>query len=231
MKIPGLIGGLGPESTILYYKEIIARFQNATGMETFPELLIRSVDMTRVLNLIESGARGKLVEYLAGAAEQLAAAGAQFCAISSNTPHLVFNELREWVSVPMVSIVETAARTALEMGLHRIALIGTKFTMDSDFYRACFAEKGMTVVVPEPPERQAIHDIIFPELENGIVRSEKKAAMLAICTSLLRRERTDGILLGCTELPLMLGDDDFDVAVLDTARLHITELVKRMIEE
>lgn len=227
----GLIGGLGPESTVLYYKEIIDRFQKTTETETFPELLMHSVNMTHVLHLIDTGARGQLVAYLADATEKLVKAGAQFCAISSNTPHIVFNELRELVSVPMVSIVETSAAKAQSLDLHRILLIGTKFTMESDFYSKCFAEKSIDVVVPEPDEQKTIHGIIFPDLEAGIVRPDMKNTMLSICKSHIEREQVDGILLGCTELPLILGEDDFDITVLDTARLHIEELVRRMISK
>ena len=230
MKTLGILGGLGPESTVIYYREIIDRYRSLTGNDTYPHILINSVDMTRVIGLIADHAYEPLVQLLAGAIEHLATAGADVCAISSNTPHVVFDRVAARVNVPMVSIVSATAERARTSGLKRVLLIGTKFTMRNDFYARTFEKYGITCIVPDAAGQDTVHDIIFPELESGIVRADRKETMLRLCTALIERERLDGIILGCTELPLMLTEDDFDVAVLDTARIHLEKLVAGIVD-
>ncbi|MBN1759873.1 MAG: amino acid racemase [Chitinispirillaceae bacterium] len=225
MRTVGILGGLGPESTVIYYKEIVGQYRAAAGTDDFPHILINSINMTHVLNLINGREYDRLVRLLADEIEHLAAAGAELCAIASNTPHVVFDRLAGKVNVPMVSIVEATAARAHFLHLKRVLLIGTRFTMQNDFYARCFREKQITVIVPEAADQEIIHSVIFPELESGIVRPEKKRVVLDICTGLIERDNLDGIILGCTELPLMLKQDDFSSTVLDTVRIHVEKLV------
>ncbi len=230
MKILGLLGGLGPEATVIYYREIIDRFRAETGSDEYPEILLHSVNMSEVLRLIAAQRYEELIDLLAGKITGLVSAGAQFCAIPSNTPHIIFERLRKRVTVPLISIVEATREHAQASGLKKLLLIGTLFTMKNDFYRRSFNAAGIDIVVPDEEQKNIIHGIIFPELELGIVRPEKKAQMMAISTGLIERYGLDGIILGCTELPLMLEPSDFPVAVLDTARIHIEMLVRMILD-
>jgi aspartate racemase len=229
MQTLGLLGGLGPEATVIYYREIINRFRAETGKDEYPEILLHNVNMSEVLRLIAAERYNDLTELLTGKIAGLVSAGAQFCAIPSNTPHIIFERLRERATVPLISIVEATREHARASGLKKLLLIGTLFTMKNDFYRRSFSAEGIDIFVPDDEQKSIIHGIIFPELEQGVVRPEKKAEMKAISTGLIERHGLDGIILGCTELPLMLEPSDFSVAVLDTARIHIEMLVRKIL--
>ena len=227
----GIVGGIGPASTLDYYREIISGFRSATGGKNYPKIIVNSVDMTEMLRFTEKKDFPGLTDFLLRAIGELASAGATFALIASNTPHIVFDQVRERSPLPMISIVEAACARAMSLRLKKLLLIGTGFTMANHFYQDALALRGIECFVPSEDGQALIQNIIFPELEDGIVRPEQKARLVGLCANLIRDEGADGIILGCTELPLMIGERDFDVAVLNTTRIHIDVAIERLIAE
>lgn len=228
MKKTGIIGGIGPESTIDYYRGIISLYRQMTGDENYPRILINSINMTEMLARVSERNYGAVTDMLLGSIEALARAGADFAAIASNTPHIVFGEVSARSPLPLISIVEAAAAKARSLGIRKALLIGTAFTMASSFYRDCFSAHSIPVIVPSAGEQVEIHGIIFPELEEGIVVPEKKARLLGICDRIIAKEEPDGVVLGCTELPLMVKDGDLGVPILNTSRIHVEAIVSEL---
>ncbi|HWR11133.1 MAG TPA: amino acid racemase [Rectinemataceae bacterium] len=229
MQKVGIVGGIGPASTLDYYREIIAGYRMATGARDYPKIVIDSVNMTEMLSFIDGGDSAGLIDFLLASIDRLSRAGADFAVIASNTPHFVFDRVRERSVIPLISIVEATRARAAFLGLKNLLLIGTASTMSKHFYQDAFVERGISSFVPSEEGRILVHGIIFPELEEGIVRPEKKRELVALCERLIRESGADGIVLGCTELPLMLGAGDFGVAVLDTTRIHINAIVERLV--
>jgi len=229
MKTIGIIGGIGPESTVDYYRGIIARYRDLTGDENYPPIIVNSINMTAMLNLLSERNYDGLLALLLHSIGALARAGANIAAIASNTPHIVFDALSAQSPLPLVSIVEAAAERAKSLGIRKALLIGTAFTMASPFYQECFSRRSVPVIVPSAGEQVEIHGIIFPELEEGIVVLEKKKCLLDICARIIEKEGVDGVILGCTELPLMIKDGDLSVCVLNTVRIHVEAIVSAII--
>jgi aspartate racemase len=225
----GLVGGLGPESTIDYYRRILDAWR-AEDPDTAPPIVIDSLDVRRALHLVATN-RAVLVEYLANSVQRLAAAGADLVAMTANTPHLVFDDVAARAPVPLVSIVETCAREAARRGLRRVALLGTRFTMEASFYPAVFARHGIDVVVPDEAERIWVHDRYVNELLVGDFRDATRDGLVALLTRLRHDAGIDGIVLGGTELPLILpGSEVAGLPVLDTTALHVAAIVRRLRE-
>jgi aspartate racemase len=218
--ILGIVGGLGPESTLDYYRLVIDGYRQRRGGE-YPQLVIYSASLSRMLALQNAGRHAELVTYLLDALKALHRAGAGLALIASNTPHEYFEELEAAAPLPLLSIVEAACRRACELGLRRLGLVGTGFTMRADFYPRVFARAGMSVVVPSPEEQAYIHDRIFAELELGEVVPATRASFLEVVRRLQEEERIDGLILGCTELPLMFPRDELGMPFLNTSRIHV----------
>lgn len=230
MKTIGIIGGIGPESTVDYYKSIISLYRKKNGDDNYPHIIINSINMTEMLNYVGKADYDSLVNQLVNSINNLAGAGADFAVIASNTPHVVFNRVSVQSPLPLISIVESTCEIAVEMKLKRVLLIGTAFTMRNSFYAECFEKHSIDVFVPDKDEQNIIHNIIFPDLEEGIVNPEKKIEILDICNRIILKEKIEGIILGCTELPLMLKNEDFDIKVLNTAEIHVQAIVEELIK-
>ncbi len=229
MKKLGMVGGLGPESTVEYYQSIITQYQEKMGSkEVLPELFINSINMYRVFEFISKDDLQGLANYLVEAIETLEKVGADFAIISANTPHIVFDEVNKRVSIPVYSIVEETVREAEKQGLKKVGLIGTKFTMENDFFKKPFEDRGKEVVVPTEKEQQYIHEKIVAELENGIVNEETKEQYLAIIEDMVKRDGIDGVILGCTELPMIIKEDDLELPQLNTTQIHIDRIIELM---
>jgi aspartate racemase len=227
MRIAGLVGGLGPESTVDYYRRILEAWARV-DQTTAPRLLIDSLDVQLGLRLVATD-RPALVEYLLDSLRRLHAAGADFAAITANTPHIVFDELAARSPVPLVSIVVVCATEARRLGLRRLGLLGTRFTMEAPFYPEVFARHGMQVVTPPEPERAWVHECYVRELLKGDFRDSTRARMVALLTRLRDEQGIDGIILGGTELPLLLKDATVaGLPVLDTTALHVAAIVNRL---
>ena len=231
MKKLGLIGGLGPESTMMYYRDIVYGVKERLGREAFPNLTVESLDVFRVLELCAAKDYAALAAYLGGAVERLAAAGADFVAISANTPHIVFDDVAAHASVPMVSIIDAARDEALERGYARVGLLGTAFTMEGAFFREPFERAGISVVVPTESERAFVAERISGELELGVVTQETREAFMRIIGRMAGEDGIEAVALGCTELPLLFSQTPPPIACLDTVQLHVRALVDRILKD
>ena len=225
MKKIGIIGGIGPESTIDYYKLIIGAFREKYPERENPEIIIYSADLFRAIQIMEAGDWRLLTDWLVEKVVALHAAGAEFAAIGSNTPHVVFDQVRARSPIPMLSIVEETRRVAHQRGFRKIGLLGTRFTMDADFYQKSFIEAGMTLFVPEKEDRELIHHRLFTEIELGIIRDSTRRELLTIIERMINQHSLDAIILGCTELPLILTQDEFGVPFLNTTAIHAASIV------
>jgi len=225
----GIVGGLGPESTIDYYRRILdawARHDPSTA----PSIVIDSLDVQRGLYLAEHD-RAALTEYLLASLRRLAGAGVDFAAITANTPHLVFDELAGRSPVPLLSIVEVCAHEARERGLRRLGLLGTRFTMEAAFYPAVCARYGVTVVAPRDADRDWAHQRYVGELLKGEFRDDTRLGFIALVSRLRDQEHIDGVILGGTELPLLLSTPHIaGLPALDTTALHVSAIVRRLRE-
>jgi len=226
MKKIGIIGGLGPESTIDYYKGIINAFRRIYSGLASPEIIIYSADVTRLLELAEAKQWDELTEWLLERISALHRAGAQFAAIGSNTPHIVFHEVESRSPVPMLSIVEETCLKAESLGLNILGLMGTKFTMESDFFQKPFHEKGMSVVVPKSDEIQVIHNRLMSEIELGIIKESTRRELLSIVKRMKDEDTIEALILGCTELPQILDKEEYGITFLNTTAIHIDSIVK-----
>lgn len=232
MKTLGIIGGLGPESTIDYYRLIIAEYQKQRPDESYPPMIINSIDLKKIIGLMEALDLTTLVAVLVEEIGKLARAGAEFGVLSSNTPHIVFDELSRQSPIPLISIVRTTCDVARSLGLKKLGLFGSGFTMRAKFYQEVFSSAGMTVIVPEPAEQTYIHDQYMAELVKGIFLPETRAGLLKIADRMQEQQGIQGLILGGTELPLILRDvSDRGIPFLDTAQIHVKALVKEMLSE
>ena len=227
MTAVGLVGGLGPESTIDYYRRILAAFERRHAAAA-PAIVIDSLDVRRALHLVEHDRAG-LVEYLLESVRRLAGAGVSFAALTANTPHIVFDDLAARSPVPLLSIVEVCAGEAHRRGLRRLGLLGTRFTMDAPFYPAVCARHGIVVVPPAAGDRSRLHERYVGELLKGEFRDETRREVESLVARLRDTEAIDGVILGGTELPLLLAAEAIaGVPALDTTGLHVDAIVRRL---
>lgn len=227
MKTLGIVGGLGPESTIDYYRRLLAEWERVEP-GTAPSLVIDSLDVRKGLRLVEQDRAG-LVEYLLSSLRRLAGAGVDFAAMTANTPHIVFDDLAARSPVPLVSIVEVCAREASGRGLRRLALLGTRFTMEGAFYPEVCARFGVTVVPPNEADRTWVHERYIGELLQGDFRDDTRQGFVALVGRLRDEQGVEGVILGGTELPLLLPSPVIaGLPALDTTALHVSALVERL---
>jgi aspartate racemase len=225
----GIVGGLGPESTIDYYRRILEAWER-DDPSTAPSIVIDSLDVRLALRLVERD-RPALVEYLLASLHRLAGAGVDFAAMTANTPHIVFDDLAARSPVPLVSIVEVCAEEARRRGASRLALLGTRFTMEAPFYPAVCARHGVAVVVPNDAERGWVHERYVGELLRGEFRDDTRQRFLALVARLRDEEGVEGVILGGTELPLLLQAPVIaGIPALDTTALHVAAIVARLRE-
>jgi aspartate racemase len=225
MKTIGIIGGLGPESTLDYYKGIIRAVQEDHPEKAYPEIIVYSADLNAFIRLMEQQEWPKITGYLVEKIKALADAGAEFAAIASNTPHAVFDEVSARSPIPLLSIVEETCKKAMHMRLKKIGFMGTKFTMEADFYKIPFVGNGMEIVVPGKSDRALIHERLFSEIELGIIKDSTRGELLGIVKKMIETEAIDALILGCTELPLILTKDEFGIPFLNTTAIHIERIV------
>lgn len=226
----GLIGGLGPESTVDYYQSLVSAYQKKhNSNKVLPHLVINSINMYQVFDFIDANNPNGLAGYLAEAVNQLEAAGATFAAISANTPHIVFDQVQQQVRIPMISIVEETVHAVKKQGLKRVGLIGTRFTMENDFFKTPLLEAGITPIVPNRDEQALIHEKTVEELENGIVKEDTKALFLQIINRLVNDHQIEGLILGCTEHPMLIKEKDASLPLFNTTALHVAAIAERMI--
>jgi len=230
MKIAGIVGGLGPESTIDYYRRILERTRARRPDGGAPHVVITSIDVQELLGLMNAGRLDDMASILVREVDRLARAGADFGAISANTPHIVFGAVRRWTQLPLLSIVEATRDAARARGLRRLALLGTRFTMQARFYPGAFEPAGIAIVQPNPAELEAVHDIYVNQLIPGDFRPESRAQVLDLVARMAARDGIDGAILGGTELPLLLRQPEHaGVPFLDTTALHVERIVDEIL--
>lgn len=219
MRRIGILGGVSAESTLAYYRTITREYIRRFGHTGYPEILIYSVSFREYAELQHAGRWGELAARMAQVFQALARAGADFGLIAANTLHLVFPQVAARSPIPLLSIVDATARAIGEAGLTTVGLLGTRFTMEKGFFRHGLARHGIGVLVPGPEDREEIHRIIYQELVRGEVREDSRRRALGVIEGLARRG-AQGVVLGCTELPLLVRAQDTPLPLFDTARIH-----------
>jgi aspartate racemase len=223
----GIVGGLGPESTIDYYRRILEAWERVDP-STSPSIVIDSLDVQRGIRLAATDLPG-LTEYLLASLRRLAGAGVDFIAMTANTAHIVFDDLAARSPAPLLSIVEVCAEEVRRRGLSRLALLGTRFTMDGTFYADVCSRYGATVVSPSATDRAWVHERYIGELLKGTFKDDTRERIIALVTRLRDEHDLDGVILGGTELPLLLQSPVVaGLPALDTTALHVAAIVERL---
>ena len=222
LKTIGLIGGMSWESTVTYYKIINETVKEKLGGLHSAKCILYSIDFQEIEECQANGNWEKSGEILGEAANNLEKAGADFIVICTNTMHKVINQIKEKISIPILHIAEMTAEKILEKRLKNIALLGTKYTMEQDFYKSKLIEKGINVIIPDKNDIEIINKVIYDELCLGTINSNSKKKFLEIVDK-LRSKGAEGIILGCTEIGLLIKNEDTDVPLFDTAVIHAEE--------
>lgn len=215
----GLVGGVSPESTVEYYQYIVRKYHERYGDLHFPEVIIYSVRFKQLCEWSDSGHWKKTAAELVRVGNCLEAAGAEGLMLTANTLHYVIGEFTAGVNVPVISILDVVADAIEESGISKVGLLGTKYTMELPFYRDALARRNIEVLVPDSSERQVVSDIIYGELIKGIIREESKQTYLAALSNLAKMG-AEGLILGCTEIPLLIKPADTDLPQFNTTELH-----------
>jgi aspartate racemase len=226
MKTLGIVGGIGPESTIEYYRFILDGYRARVTDGSAPHLIIDSLDVNRGIAMLNENDLTGLADYISGSVEQLTRAGAEVALIAANTPHLVFEKIEERASIPMISIVQVTCDRAQALGLKRLALLGTGFTMRARFYPNVFARTGLELVTPAEEEQAFIHEKYIRELLKNKFEADTRTALLGIVERLRGDHEIEAVILAGTELPLLLrGAEPEGIQFLDTTLIHVSAAV------
>jgi aspartate racemase len=222
----GILGGLTPESTVTYYEQIVHSWQRQHHDHRYPEIVVYSVSFQEFEDWMEAGEWDAIGQALSVAIGRLAAAGADFAVMATNTMHLLFDRLQAASPIPLLSIVDVTASAIKAARLSTVGLLGTRFTMEKPFYAEGLARHGLTTLVPAEHERRDVHRIIMEELSMGVLRDASRARCLEIIDRLAGLG-AEGIVLGCTEIPLLVGPEHTKVPLFDTAALHAEAALHR----
>jgi aspartate racemase len=230
-KIAGIIAGLGPQSTIEYYRGIIHEYRKLNPDGSYPSILLNSINLQRVLDWMASDQLESVADYLADEIERLARAGSSFAAISANTPHIVFREVQRRSAIPLLSIVEATCAEAQNLKITRLALLGTRYTMQAKFYPDVFTKENLTIIIPNENEQALIHEKYLNELVRGIFLPETRHQLLQIIETMKNRDGVEGVILGGTELPLILSDPPPGIQFLNTTKIHVHRIVTELLSD
>ncbi len=216
----GLIGGMSWESSLEYYRIINETVKERLGGFHSAKCILYSVDFEEVEKLQHLGDWDELTRLMMDAAQRLERAGADFVMICTNTMHKMADEVQGAIHIPVLHIVDVTAQAIKSNGQTRVGLLGTKFTMEQDFYKGRLRDKhGLDVLIPSSDERQVVHDILYSELCLGEIKELSKGKFKSVIQNLVDRG-AQGVILGCTEIPLIVSHDDYEIPVYDTTRLH-----------
>ncbi len=215
----GILGGTSPESTVEYYQYITRTYTERFGDYGYPEVIIYSVSFQPYVDWPNQDRWDLVAQGLSEAAQKLELAGADLIVIATNTMHLVFDQVQASVTVPMLSLLDAVGDAILARGLEKVGLLGTRFTMEKTFYQDALTRKGITVLVPDEQDREFVNAVIYDELVAGQIRDESRAGYVAIIKKLAQRG-AEGIILGCTEIPLLVNEDDAGMPLFDTTVIH-----------
>lgn len=226
MKIIGLIGGMSWESSAEYYRIINEKIKEKLGGLHSAKTLMYSVDFEEIERLQHQGKWQELTEIMIDAAKRLENGGADFIVICTNTMHKMADEIQENVKIPLLNIADATAEKVKNKGIKKVGLLGTKFTMEEDFYKGRLIDRyGLQVLIPNENDRQIVHDVIYKELCLGIVNPESKEKFVEIIRNLVS-DGAEAVILGCTEIPLLIKQDDVEIPIFDTTRIHAEAAVE-----
>ena len=225
MKKIGLVGGTGPESTLMYYKILNTEIDRITGGAAMPDIAIESVNFTRAWNYVEEGKFDLLADYLYEKLDALDKGGSEVISLTAVTMHVVFDKLQARFGKPIVSIPKAVCEEAVAKGIKKIGLLGTIFTMEKDYMKKDLREAGIEVFVPSEEDRKLVATRIFEELEKGIVKESTLKELQDVINRMKEENGIEGVILGCTELPLILNQDNCPVACFDAVEIHIRRLI------
>ena len=226
MRKIGLVGGTGPESTLMYYKELNSRIDALTEGSAMPDVAIESVNFRKAWGFVERGEYDKLTDYLSEKVECLKAGGAEIISLSAVTMHIVFGQIEAKTNTQLISIPKAVRDEAVARGFKCVGLLGTIFTMEQDYMKKDLEDAGIRVVVPQKDERELIAKRILEELEVGIVKESTLKEFTAIIERMRSEDGIEAVILGCTELPLLLNKDNCPVYCLDSVEIHLNKLVE-----
>ena len=225
----GIIGGLGPESTIDYYRLIVEEYRKQRD-GAYPPIIINSLDLKAGIYLSTNNLLPELTEFLLKGLEPLVRAGADFVVMAANTPHLVFEQVSARSPIPLISIVDATLDAVRSVGLRRLGLLGTRMTMQAEFYPRAFALAGLDIVPPTPEDREWIHQRYIEELLEGKFTDETRDGLLARIDKLKSEQNIDGVVLAGTELPLILRRESYSgLPFFDTTKIHVDAIVERLL--
>ncbi len=224
MKKVGIVGGVGPASTIDYYREIIERYRKEKGDDNYPEIVIDSINMGELVRGIESQNFNDVARQLLNSIANLEKAGAGFAAIASNSPHIVWDLIKDRAPIPLISIVEATCDHIIRQNYNKVLIFATKFTMKNGLYSNALSNRNIDWVLPNEEDIEILGNIIYPNLENGIVIEKDKQKMVGIAEKYIKQHGADSILLGCTEIPLMIKPGDVSIPVINTTEIHIEKI-------
>ena len=230
MKILGIIGGTGPESTIDYYRGITESYFAKKGDGNYPQIIINSVNLKKLVDWVTAGKLTELADFLLLEIQRLATSGADFGLIAANTPHIVFDRINDKSPIPLLSIVEATLKAVQAAGFTRVGLFGTRFTMESDFYFKVFRPAGIELISPNPDERTQMHDIYMNELLKNIFQDETRQILLNIANRMKTEQGIQAVILAGTELPLILKQESYiGLPFFDTTKVHVKEAVEMLL--
>ena len=215
----GIVGGLSPESTMSYYQYLVRRYQELFGDHSYPEIVIYSVNFQRYITWTRQEKWEKVAEDLTRVIARLQVAGVDFAVIACNMVHFVFDQVQEKASIPLLSIIDATAEAIRDAGITTVGLLGTRFTMENNFYRTGLARHGIKSLIPKQSSRISLTKIILEELARGLIKSESRNKVLTIIEDLVGKGAS-GIVLGCTEIPLLINAQHSSVKLFDTAAIH-----------
>ena len=229
MKKIGLVGGTGPESTLMYYKELNSRIDKITDGKAMPDIVIESVNFRRAWDYVCAERYDLLTDYLAEKVTCLQNSGAEVISLTAVTMHLVIDDIIAKTNADLISIPKAVCKEALSAGYKKIGLLGTIFTMEKDYMKKDFLEAGIKVCVPDKEDRDLVAKRIYEELEAGIVKESTLKELQGIIAKMRDEKGIEAVVLGCTELPLILNSGNCPVPCLDSVEIHINELIKQTI--
>lgn len=229
MRRIGLIGGMSWESTDLYYQQINRAIQQRLGGLHSAKIILTSVDFAEIEELQRKGDWEEAGDYLAYEAQILEKADADCVVLCTNTMHKISDQIEAAISIPLLHIADAVAAVIKKQNIKKVGFLGTAFTMEQDFYKARLQAEGIEVIVPEAKERKIVHDVIFTELCCGIIKNESREKYINIANQLIA-EGAEGIILGCTEICLLIGDVELAVPTFDTTAIHVQAAVDFVLE-
>ena len=225
MKKIGLVGGTGPESTLMYYKELNGRIDRITDGKQMPDVAIESVNFRKAWNYVVEKQYDSLTDYLSEKVHNLESTGSQVIALTAATMHIVYDEIVQKTGIKLISIPKSVAEEIVKKGYKKVGLLGTIFTMEQDYMKKDLIKAGIEVCIPEKSDRELVAKRIYEELEVGIVKDTTLKEFTSIIEKMKKEQGIQAVILGCTELPLLLNKDNCPVDCLDSVEIHLQKLI------